>query len=100
MTNEITKKLVCIVMRNNVEIWVEEERIESLRKALPLLKEHKFIGIDDEMLNTADIVGIFSAQTMEDTTRRKNGQWQCKYNYWHERGEQCAHEELGKYNKK
>jgi hypothetical protein len=26
---------------------------------------------------------------MEDYTRRKNGQWKCKYGNWHDKGEKC-----------
>jgi len=94
--NELTKNLMCILMRGGVEIWTEERRIETLKETLPRLKEHKFIGIDDELINTADIIGIFSAQTMEDKTRRKNGMWKCKWGHWHNKRENCAHGELEK----
>ncbi len=78
-------------MRNGAEIWVEEERINTLIDNLMVLQENKFIKVGEEIINTADIIGILSAKTMEEITRRKNGQWKCQYGYWHERGEECAH---------
>ena len=37
---------------------------------------------------------------MESKTRRKNGQWKCKWNFWHNRGERCAHGEIKKYEER
>ena len=84
MTNELSKRLVCILMRSRVEIWKEEDRINKIN-----LEGVKFINIDGEIINTADISGIFKASTMEEQTRRKNGEWKCQQNYWHNRGEKC-----------
>jgi len=89
MSKEITKKLMCILMREKAEIWLEKDKLDSLMKAL---ETKRFVKVGDQIINTADISGIYTAETMEDITRRKNGQWKCKQgNYWHERGEQCGH---------
>ena len=53
-------------------------------------KESKFIELDGEVLNTADIVGIFSPQTVENMIRRKNGQWQGKDGKWYNRGDRVC----------
>jgi len=90
MTNEITKNLMCISMRNGIEIWLEEDRIKDLKSSLLMGKESKFVMIDNEMINTADIVGIFDAVTMQDVTRRKNGQWKDTKGGWHNKGEQVC----------
>jgi hypothetical protein len=34
-------------------------------------------------------VGVFTAAEMEDLTRRKNGQWKCKWETWHELRQDC-----------
>lgn len=86
--NELSKNLKCICLRNGVELWIESERLEKLN----LENAGRFLKIDEEIINTADIVGIFTAQTMEEKTRRKNGDWQCKWGYWHIRKEECGHE--------
>ncbi len=91
MSQQITKNLKCICLRNGAEIWVEEERINALIDNLMVLQDNKFIKIGEEVVNTADIIGILSAKTMEEITRRKNGQWKCQYGYWHAKQEECAH---------
>ena len=91
MTNELSKSLFCVYMRNGVEIWMEQERVEKLQGLIEGMTGTKFVNFDSETINTADIVGIFSAQTMDENTRRKNGQWKCGFNYWHDRGGKCEH---------
>jgi hypothetical protein len=75
-------------MRNGVEIWKEEERINELIKALQVGKVG-YVTIDGEVINSVDIVGIFSPETMADYTNRKNGMWKCKFGKWHNRGSYC-----------
>ena len=87
MNQQLTKRLLCISMRNNVEIWVEEDRAKNLVETLERSTSHKFIRVDSELLNSADVVGVFTAQTMSDATRRKNGMWQCSQGNWHDKGE-------------
>ena len=86
----MTVSLVCVQMRSGVEIWVEADRAEKLQTALAKLSSHKFIRYEDQTVNTADIVGVFTAETMADNTRRKNGQWQCEGGTWHGRGQDCT----------
>jgi len=90
MIKELSKNLVAIVLRNGVEIWTEKDRAENLIRLLINLDKNKFVKFDNELFNTADIVGIFSASVMEEVIRRKNGQWQDSKGEWHDRGErQC-----------
>lgn len=88
--NEISKKLKCLVMRNGITIWREEERLNDLISLLSGKEKVGFIKVDDELINSADVSGIFTAQTMEEMTRRKNGQWKCDYNNWHDRNIKCG----------
>ena len=76
-------------MRNGVEIWKEDNRLNNLTKVLTGGNKIGFIEIDDELINSADIVGIFTAKTMEDLKRRKNGQYKCRFGVWHDKGEYC-----------
>lgn len=89
MSTELSVNLVCVLMRSGVQIWLEKERAENLRTVLRSIHESKFIDLDSNFINTADISGIFTAEDMEDWTRRKNWQWKCNNNVWHDRGEKC-----------
>jgi len=86
---KLTKKLMCISMRNGVEIWLENDRVTNLRQSLSRLTSNKFVDLGNEMINTADIVGLFSAKTMEEVVHRRNGRHLCKYGVWHLRGRLC-----------
>jgi hypothetical protein len=86
---EVSKNLKCLVLRNGIEIWKESDRLTDLSRKLLSGQKIGFIQIDDELINSADVVGIFSANTMQDTIRRRNGQWECQYGVWHDRGQKC-----------
>lgn len=87
-------------MRSGVEVWLEDSRIEELKKGLRTLTSNKFIEIDDRMINTADITGIFTPEDMQDLTRRKNGEWKCDKGHWHQRSEQCLGHKIKQWDKR
>lgn len=92
MSNELTKSLMCISMRNGVNIWVENDRIENLKQVLRTLNVSKFIDLGDQMINSADITGIYDAATMADRQMEKRGHWKCKHGVWHDgrdKGDDC-----------
>ena len=89
MTN-ITRSLVAIVIRGGIEIWVEKEKAVSLAQALSRQDCPQFIRYGEQLINKADITGIFSPQVMEEKVRRRNGMWQCQSGTWHDRGEKCG----------
>ncbi len=87
--NKVSKNLHCICLRNGVEIWIENDRLGKLKEAITASAGHKFVEIDDEFINTADLVGVFSATTMDEVARRKNGQWRCQHGVWHDKAKKC-----------
>jgi hypothetical protein len=90
---ELSKELVCVKMRSGIEIWTEKTKSEELGKILESLTQSTFLQFEGEILNSADIEGIYPATTMEIFTRHKNGEHKCKFGNWHERGERCECEE-------
>jgi hypothetical protein len=46
--------------------------------------------IEGQFINTFEILGIFTADAMEEQHHRKNGQWKCMKNNWHEKGQGCG----------
>jgi len=91
MTQGLSKELMAICIRNGAEIWLEKEKVDELMLRLETLKEHKFVRLPtNEMINTADIVGMLKATTMEALIRRKNGQWQGKDGKWYNKGDKVC----------
>ncbi len=68
---------------------IRQYRAKNLQQIILSARESKFIEYEGQVVNSADIIGIFSASTMEEVTRRKNGEWKCKSETWHERKEKC-----------
>jgi hypothetical protein len=95
---KLAKNIMCIKLRSGIEIWVEKEKAEKLINLLGTTQT-KFVEIENEIINSADVEGIFTPTTMEEMTRRKNGQWKCDYNTWHNRGEICSCCELEKFKR-
>lgn len=89
MTQELTKELVCILLRVGIEIWVEKERADNLSALISNKDCPQFINYEGQIINKSDISGIFNAKTMEERTKRKNGEWLCHNNTWHEKFQKC-----------
>lgn len=87
--NELSKNLKCIRTKSGIEIWVESERAQNLQDILENLKNHFFVAYEDQTINTAEIEGIFTAKTMDEYTRRRNGEWKCQKGEWHTKREKC-----------
>ena len=81
---------MCVCMRNGIQIWIEQDKIQILTDILAQATSSKFIVFENQVINTADILGVFDAKTISDLTRRKNGQWQCARGEWHERNGDCG----------
>jgi hypothetical protein len=86
---QLTKNLRCIVLYGEIEIWLEEERAANLKAMLAASSAHRFVEVAGQVINTSSIIGIFTPEYMADRTRRKNGQWHCKYSTWHAQREPC-----------
>lgn len=86
-------------MRNGIEIWIDQEKAESLLAILSEKNAPQFITFEGRLINKADLTGVYLPEDMEEMTFRKNGQWKCRFGVWHNKGENCGCWELEKYNK-
>jgi len=86
MSQELTKEQVCIITQNRAEIWMDKDKLPMILAAIR--NETGLIEINGNYINPKHIE-ILTAQEMENITRRKNGQWQCKWGKWHEQRQRC-----------
>lgn len=86
MNKNLAKNLMCVLMRSGLEIWIDEDKMD---KIMALLEQKGFIKIGKEIINTVDVSGIFTPETMVDFSKRKNGQWKCSEGEWHDRFDKC-----------
>lgn len=86
--NELANPQVCILTYTDIEIWIDEAESQSIRQAASA-PDAKFIEVRGQFIAISAIAGIHTPTFMEEKTRRKNGQWKCKQNQWHEKNKPC-----------
>ena len=92
MTKDLSVDLRAIRMMSGITIWVEAEKAEKIRAMLSDRPQSEWPGmltVGDEIIHTRSIEGVYTAAVMESDQRRRNGQWQCKFAKWHDKGERC-----------
>lgn len=93
--NELAKPQVCVLIRSGLEIWIDQDQAPVLEHALTT-STTKFLKLSGQLINTFEVLGVFTPAAMEDRQRRKNGQWKCLKGTWHEKDHKCeckAHRE-------
>lgn len=89
MTNNLTNPEKCILLRSGVEIWLSKVKADTLVADLCRANPSKMIYIENQLVNTTEIIGVFDPIYMEEMRKRRRGQWKCKYGEWHNRFEDC-----------
>lgn len=79
----------CLLLKNSIQLWVSEAQAEVLLKLLSS-KQSEYVTVQGQVFSSSEVNGIFTPDKMDEYTRRRNGQWQCKEREWHERGERCG----------
>lgn len=76
MNNQLIKKQMIIEERSGLQFFIEEYKVESLMKEL---EKNKFIKINGEYINSADIKGVFKIETINQRNLKKpgSGTWIC-----------------------
>ncbi len=90
MSNQaITDKTHVIQTRSLGRHWVTENQAAQVKAAI--VTNLNFIEIEGNLIMVSDIAGIVSAAQIEELDQIKRGDWKCKYNHWHQKGNTCAH---------
>ena len=91
MTNEISTKTKCLLIRDDIEIWLTDEEAEKIKMVLRNESKPKFIDVAGQFLAVSVILGILDGNLIEEKKRLKRGEWKCQFNFWHTRGQECGH---------
>lgn len=98
MSKEIQTQKVCVLLRGETKLWIEGNRVEELEKALRDSTK-RFLKINGQLVNTFEIIGVFTPDLIEERNRYKNGQWKCEKGKWHDKGQKCECVEYTKITK-
>lgn len=90
----LTKPQMCLVLRDNIEIWFNKEKAKTLLEWLSKPKAG-LIQAGGQFINPVDVIGIFTPEMMDQKHRLSRKQWQCKFGEWHNQFDHCAcHESI------
>ena len=95
MSTEITDKTHVVNTRSCGRFYITADQAEVIAKAIEGAgSDFALIEIEANRVRLSDITGVLTAVQMFEADRVKQGDWRCKFGYWHNRGEQCAHGQL------
>lgn len=60
-----------LYMRNGAKIYLEQNQVSDLWDTIKNLKDNRFIRIGNDIINTADLVGIFTYETADYIGNKK-----------------------------
>lgn len=92
MSHELSTDLLdqmCILIRGGIEIWIEKDEAEVLMKAIEENKVQRFIRINNQFINVADIQGIFPYESIKEREEKSNETWVCRNQVTHNKREYC-----------
>lgn len=89
MSNALTDKTMVLISKLG-DFWVSERQADEIMQT----KQHEpdaTIKLGGNFIACHSIDGVLSAPDYDVLNARRRGAWQCKFKYWHERGQGCAH---------
>lgn len=79
----------CLVMKNGIKIWLDNEGGKQLMEILSKIKVHQSLTFQEFEFNTAEHVGVFPQFVMSDLTKEKDGWTRCAKLKWHNKDNPC-----------
>ena len=77
MTNEITDKILVIMLKGNYKCWISQKQAEVIKQAIK--SNASFVEVDDLFFKAESIMFILPADEIEEQDHIKKGDWQCQY---------------------
>lgn len=95
---QITDKTYCVMLNDNYKTYLTKDEAEFLSKSFEQGKE--VVRVGDKTFFKFGVRFILNACEIDREDKLKRGDYKCEFGYWHEKGQQCGHGEIAKYNKK
>lgn len=89
MTKEISDKNYIVILIGDIRIWLNEKEYEKLVSVIETGK--MFLNAGGRIFNAKNIIYVGPRNEVDLADRVKRGEWQCSFDKWHARGEQCGH---------
>ena len=79
----------CLLMKNGLEVWLNQIQAAELAKMIAESKEHRMITYADFEFNTAEHNGIWPHSVIFELQIKKEGGFRCRKLKMHRKGETC-----------
>lgn len=90
MNTTIANVQRCVLLKNGIQLWLDEDKALQFLKDWQSMNEPKVLLVNGEAFSSTEIAGVYTSGAMDEYTRRKNGQWKCRVGSFHDRGEKCV----------
>lgn len=98
MTTALSTKTHVLVLFDKSRYFLDEKEAGLVKQAIK--DDFKYIEIGDDLIMVSSISRLSSGESYEEAQRLKRGDWVCSFGEWHERNEQCGHNDMVRYHKK
>ena len=98
MSKELTDKTWGLQTRSFGVVWLTEQEAANAQAAYKAGAE--YLEFSDMLISKGDIAGFARGERLNNVERKRQGDFECKFGYWHKRGDGCAHAAYGRMLKK
>ena len=90
MSQEITNKTKCLLTKQGIEIWIDDNQAEKISELINK-SDVKIFEIEGQTISVWSVEGIFDADYVYRQRKTKAGMWQCEFcKRWHPKFEECG----------
>jgi len=90
MTQEITTKTKCLLTKQGIEIWIDNNQAEKISELINKA-EVKIIEIEGQTISVWSIEGMFDAEYVYRQRKVKAGMCECEFcKRWYPRFKECG----------
>ena len=79
-----------VVITKIGDYWVTPTEASNIQMLLENTAKG-MVNLEGNLIAISSIQGILTASAYEVVNYKRRFAWQCKYKYWHEKNQQCAH---------
>lgn len=90
MNTEISKPQKVLQVRNNIQLYLDEEEARQVEQVINATDAPRFLRVQGRYIALSEIVGLFDPSDLERQHRLRSGQWQDKEGNWHDKGERVC----------
>jgi hypothetical protein len=88
--NQLTDKTMVVITKTG-EYWITAQQVKNIQE-IKQKTVNGYIELDGNLILVNNIGDILTPEKYFEYNLLRRGGWQCKYGYWHERNQGCAHE--------